>query len=130
MAKYHNRVVDAIQVIQELIAIAKELRDQPEDGLTPEEAALYDALADNKSALEVMGSEQLRVVAAELVTTIRENSGIDWWRQTARRQKMRVAIRRILRKYGFPPDLQDEAVKTVVLQAESLATELSSVIRE
>jgi type I restriction enzyme R subunit len=127
MAKYHNRIVDAIQVIQELIAIAKELRDEPEDGLTPEEVALYDALADNKSALEVMGSEQLRIVAAELVTTIRENSGVDWYRQTARRKQMRVAIRRILRKYGFPPDLQDEAVKTVVLQAESLATELSNV---
>lgn len=126
MAKYHNRVVDAIHVIQELIAIAKELREEPEDGLTPEEVALYDALADNKSAMEVMGSEQLRIVAAELVTAIRENSGIDWWRLTARRTQMRVAIRRILRKYGFPPDLQDEAVKTVVLQAESLATELSN----
>jgi len=125
LARYHNRVVDAVQVIQELINIAKELREEPEDGLTNEEVALYDALANNKSAVEVMGNKELRIIASELVKAIRENSGVDWWRQGARRTRMRVIVRRILRKYKFPPDLQDDAIKTVVLQAEALAAEVS-----
>lgn len=125
LAKYHNRVVDAVQVIQELIDIAKDLRKEPDDGMTEEEVALYDALADNKSALDIIGNQELRIIAAELVKTIRENSGVDWWRHTTRRSRIRVAIKRILKKYGFPPDLQDEAIKTVILQAEALAAEIS-----
>jgi type I restriction enzyme R subunit len=125
LARYHNRVVDALQVIQELINIAKDLRDEPEDGLSSEEIALYEALADNKSAIEVMGNEQLRIIAAALVTEIREKSSVDWWRQDAKRKKIRIAVKHILKKYGFPPDLQDEAIKTVVEQAETLAAELS-----
>jgi len=125
LAKYHNRVVDAVQVIQELIDIAKELRKEPDDGMTQEEVALYDALADNKSAVDIIGNQELRIIAAELVKTIRENSGVDWWRHMARRSRIRVAIRRILKKYGFPPDLQEEAIKTVILQAEALAAEVS-----
>lgn len=125
LAKYHNRVVDAVQVIQELINIAKELRAEPDDGLTPEEVALYDALADNKSASEIMGNKELRIIASELVKAIRENAGVDWWMQEAKRKKIRVTVRRILKQYGFPPDLQDDAIKTVVLQAEALAAEVS-----
>lgn len=124
MAKYHNRVVDAVQVIEELIRMAKDLRQEPEDGLTAEEVALYDALADNMSAVEVLGNEQLRVIAAALVNTIRENSGMDWWRFDQRRKKMRVAVRRILRRFGYPPDLEEAAIKTVVQQAEALANEM------
>jgi type I restriction enzyme, R subunit len=126
MAKYHNRVIDALQVIEELIRIAKDLREEPEDGLSNEEAALYDALADNESALEVMGNEELRLIASELVTTIRDNSSVDWWRFEQRRTQIRVAVKRILRKYGYPPDLQEEAIKTVVLQAEALAMEVAA----
>jgi type I restriction enzyme R subunit len=126
MAKYHNRVIDALRVIEELIHIAKDLREEPEDGLTDEEASLYDALADNTSAVEVMGNEKLRIIASELVKSIRNKAGVDWWMHENRRAAVRVAVRRILRKYGYPPDLQDSAIKTVVQQAEALATEISS----
>lgn len=123
MAKYHNRVIDALQVIEELIRVARDLRDEPEDGLTKEEAAFYDALADNESALQLMGNEDLRLIASELVKTVRENAGFDWWKFDDRRKRIRVAVKRILKKYGYPPDLQDAAIKTVVQQAEALAAE-------
>lgn len=125
IARYHNRSVDALQVIQELIEIAKDLRKQPEDGLTPEERAFYDALAQNKSAVEVMANEKLLVIAAELVTTVRSNSGIDWWRRENVRARMRVAVKKILQRHGYPPDLTSEAVKTVLKQAEALASTLA-----
>jgi type I restriction enzyme, R subunit len=125
IARYHNRSVDALQVIQELIELAKSLREQPDHGLTPEEAAFYDALAKNQSAVEVMGNEELLVIASELVRTIREKAAVDWWRRDNVRMAMRVAVRRILRRHGFPPDLQDEAVKVVIRQAEALAQEMS-----
>ena len=125
IARYHNRSVDALQVIQELIALAKSLREQPDDGLTPEEAAFYDALAKNESAVEVMGNAQLQVIAAELVKTIRERSSVDWWRRDNVRAAMRRNVRHLLRKYGFPPDLQDDAVRLVIQQAEALAQGMS-----
>jgi type I restriction enzyme R subunit len=124
MARYHNRVIDALQVIEELIKVARELRDEPEDGLTREEVAFYDALADNESAVKLMGNEELRVIASELVKTVRNNVGFDWWKFDDRRKRIRVAVRRILRAFGYPPDLQDAAIKTVVQQAEALATEI------
>lgn len=124
MTRYHTRVVDALQVIQELIRIARDLRDEPEDGLSQEEIALYDALADNASAVEVMGNEKLRIIAALLVKAIRENAGVDWWKFNDRRRKMRIAVKRILRQTGYPPDLEEEAIKTVVRQAEAIAAEV------
>jgi type I restriction enzyme R subunit len=124
MAKYHNRVIDALQVIEELIKIGRDLREEPDDGLTPEEIAFYDALAENGSATELMGNAELRLIASELVTAVRDNSGMDWWHFDQRRKKVRTTIRRILRKYGYPPDLEDSAVRTVVLQAEALAMEI------
>jgi type I restriction enzyme R subunit len=124
MAKYHNRVIDALQVIEELIKVARELRNEPEDGLTKEEVAFYDALADNESAVKLMGNEELRLIASELVKTVRENVGFDWWKFDDRRKRIRVAVKRILKKYGYPPDLQDAAIKTVVQQAEALATQI------
>lgn len=133
MMRYHNRVVDALQVIQELIGIARDLREEPEDGLSKEEVALYDALADNASAVEVMGNEKLRIIATMLVTTIRENAGVDWWKFNDRRRKMRIAVKRILRQTGYPPDLEEEAIKTVVRQAEAIASEVrggSNALRE
>ncbi len=125
MARYHNRVIDALQVIEELIKIGQDLRKEPDDGLTPEEVAFYDALAENGSAVELMGNAELRLIASELVKAVRENSGVAWWHFDQRRKKVRTTIRRILRKYGYPPDLQDAAIKTVVLQAEALAAEVS-----
>lgn len=124
IARYHNRSVDALQVIQELIELAKELRKEPEDGLTPEERAFYDALAQNSSAVEVMSNASLQVIATELVRAIRATSGTDWWKRENVRAKMRLAIKRILRQYGYPPDLAAEAVKTVLRQAEALAGEM------
>ena len=125
MARYHNRVIDALQVIEELIKIGRDLREEPDDGLTPEEVAFYDALAENGSATELMGNKELRLIASELVKAVRENSGMDWWHFDQRRKKVRTTIRRILRKYGYPPDLEDAAIRTVVLQAEALAAEVS-----
>lgn len=125
MARYHNRSVDALQVIQEMIDIARKLQEEPEDGLSPEEVAFYDALAQNDSAVALMGNEELRVIATELVNTVRSNASVDWWRKENVRTKMRVAIRRILKKHGFPPDLQADAIKKVVQQAEVLAQQVS-----
>ncbi len=126
MARYHNRVIDALQVIEELIKIGRDLREEPDDGLTKEEVAFYDALAENGSATELMGNAELRFIASELVKAVRENSGMDWWRFDQRRKKVRTTIRRILRKYGYPPDLEDAAIRTVVLQAEALAAEVKA----
>jgi type I restriction enzyme R subunit len=125
IAKYHNRSVDALQVLQELIAIAKDLKREPEDGLTDAERAFYDALAQNESAVQLMSNEELRVIATELVETVRRNSGTDWWRRDNVRAKMRVAVKKILQRHGYPPDLTSEAVKTVLKQAEALAADLS-----
>jgi type I restriction enzyme R subunit len=72
----------------------------------------------------LMGNAELRFIASELVKAVRENSGMDWWRFDQRRKKVRTTIRRILRKYGYPPDLEDAAIRTVVLQAEALAVEV------
>lgn len=108
-----------------MIAIAKALQEEPEDGLSPEEVAFYDALAANQSAVELMGNEELRVIATELVLTVRQIARVDWWRRDDIRKKMRVSIRRILRKHGFPPDLQLDAIKKVVQQAEVLAREVA-----
>ncbi|NVK57340.1 MAG: type I restriction endonuclease subunit R [Alteromonadaceae bacterium] len=124
IARYHNRSVDALQIIQELIQIAHDLRSQPEDGLTPEERSFYDALSQNKSAVEVMSNEDLQIIATELVNTVRNNAGADWWRRDNVRAKMRVAVKKILQKYGYPPDLTLEAVKTVLKQAETLASQM------
>jgi len=126
MTRYHNRVIDALQVIEELIKIGRDLREEPDDGLTPEEVAFYDALAENGSATELMGNADLRLIAAELVKAVRANSGVDWWHFDQRRKKVRTTVRRILRFYGYPPDLEDAAIRTVVLQAEALAAEVNA----
>jgi type I restriction enzyme R subunit len=125
IAKYHNRSVDALQILQELINIAKDLRNEPEDGLTDAERAFYDALANNSSAVDIMSNASLRIIATELVQTVRSNSGTDWWRRENVRAKMRVAVKKILLHHGYPPDLAKDAIKTVLRQAEALAAELS-----
>ena len=125
IARYHNRSVDALQIIQELIQIAKDLQKTPEDGLSPEERAFYDALAQNDSAIQLMSNDQLRVIASELVKTVRSNAGIDWWKRENVRAKLRLAIKKILSHYGYPPDLTAEAVRLVLKQAEALAAELA-----
>lgn len=121
---YHNRAIATQEIIEELITLAKELdaaTKRGEDlGLSEEELAFYDALAANESAVRAMGDDKLRVIAAELVTKVRGNVSIDWTLRESARSGIKVLVKRILRRYGYPPDLQAEAVKTVLLQAESL----------
>jgi type I restriction enzyme R subunit len=116
-------------MINELIALAKDLKaaqQRGEDqGLTPEELAFYDALAENESAVEAMGSEQLRLIAHELLEQLRQNVTVDWHHRESARARMRVLVKRILKRFGYPPDLADEAVQTVLAQAEVLLREVA-----
>lgn len=120
IARYHNRSIDALQVIQELIGLAKDLQAEPDDDLSEAERSFYDALAQNESAVEVMGNDELRVIATELVKSVRDSSGVDWWQREDVRAKMRVAVKRILRRHGYPPDLQSDAVQLILRQAEAM----------
>jgi type I restriction enzyme R subunit len=121
---YHNRAIATQEIIEELISLAKELDAAAKRGeemnLTEEELAFYDALAANESAVRAMGDDKLRVIAAELVTKVRSSVTIDWTLRESAKAGIRVAVRRILNKFGYPPDLQDSAVQTVLLQAETL----------
>ncbi|MBC7336120.1 MAG: DUF3387 domain-containing protein, partial [Clostridia bacterium] len=111
--RYQNRVIEAAQVIEELIALAKEMRRASERGeqlgLTDEELAFYDALVTNGSAAKVLGDETLRTLARELTVAVRNNVSIDWTTRENVRASLRVIVKRILRKYGYPPDKQDKA---------------------
>jgi type I restriction enzyme R subunit len=124
---YHNRAISTMQVLEELIKLAKEMdaatKRGVDLGLTDDEVAFYDALASNESAVIAMGDDKLRVIAAELITQVRKSVTIDWTVREGARAKIRVMVKRILNKYGYPPDLQDEAVKTVLQQAELLCQE-------
>jgi type I restriction enzyme R subunit len=123
---YHNRAIATQEVIEELIKLAKEMdaatRRGVNLGLTDDEVAFYDALAANQSAVQAMGDAKLKVIAAELITQVRKSVTIDWTLRESARAKIRVMVKRILNKYGYPPDLQEEAVKTVLMQAELLST--------
>ena len=90
-------------------------------GLSEDEIAFYDALAENASAVEVMGNTSLKVIAHELMTSLKSNVSVDWSHRESARARMRVLVKRILRKHGYPPDLQDAAVQTVLQQAEVLS---------
>ena len=92
-------------------------------GLTDDEKAFYDALAANESALTAMGDYKLKVIAAELITQVRKSVTIDWTLRESAQAKIRVMVKRILNKYGYPPDLQDEAVQTVLAQAKLLSAD-------
>jgi type I restriction enzyme R subunit len=125
IARYHANALTTAQVLEELIQIAKDIRAArargEEAGLTEEEVAFYDALAENESARQAMGEPALRVIAHELVASIRGSVSVDWVHREAARARIRVLVKRILRKYGYPPDLQDAAVQTVLQQAEALS---------
>ena len=126
---YHNRTIATQKVIEELIQLAKELeaaqKRGDELGLTDDESAFYDALAANDSALTAMGDGKLKVIAAELIRMVRKSVTIDWTLWEAARARIRVIVKRILNKWGYPPDLQEEAVKTVLQQAELLCADWS-----
>jgi type I restriction enzyme R subunit len=125
IARYHANALTTAQVLEELIQIAKDIRAArargEEAGLTEEEIAFYDALAENESARQAMGEPALRLIAHELVASIRGSVSVDWIHREAARARIRVLVKRILRKYGYPPDLQDAAVQTVLQQAEALS---------
>ena len=94
--------------------------------LTPQELAFYDALADNESAVSLMGDAKLRVIATELLNALRTNSTVDWHKHENARARMRTLIKRILRKYGYPPNLEEAAVQTVIRQAEAILGEMTT----
>ncbi|QKT03530.1 type I restriction endonuclease subunit R [Ectothiorhodospiraceae bacterium 2226] len=124
IARYHANAITTAEVLQELIQLAKDLRAArargEEQGLSEEEVAFYQALAENESAMQVMGDDKLRVIAHELLVSLRENVAVDWAHRESARARLRVLVKRILRKYGYPPDLQDAAVRNVLQQAEAL----------
>jgi type I restriction enzyme R subunit len=123
--RYQNRAIEAAQVIEELIALAKEMRQADARGeslnLTEDELAFYDALETNDSAVKVLGDETLRAIARELVAAVRANVTIDWTVRENVRAQLRVLVKRILRKHGYPPDKQEKATLTVLEQAEVLS---------
>ena len=123
--RYQSRAVEAAQVIEELISLARELREAnahgEELGLSEDELAFYDALGVNDSAVQVLGDETLRDIARELVKTVRNNVTIDWTLRENVRANLRRLVKRILRKHGYPPDKQETATRTVLEQAEVLS---------
>ena len=125
--KYQNRAIETAQVIEELIGLAKDMRKANARGeelhLTEEELAFYDALEVNDSAVKILGEPTLVKIARELVETVRKNVTIDWTVRENVRAQLRVIVKRILRKYGYPPDKQEKATQTVLEQAEVLSAE-------
>ena len=125
IARYHTNAITTAEVLQELIELARDIhaadRRGEEEGLSQEEISFYDALAQNESAVDVMGNDHLRVIAHELLNSLRSNASVDWQHRESARARMRVLVKRILRKHGYPPDLQDAAVQTVLQQAEVLS---------
>lgn len=125
IGRYHTNSISTVEVLQELIDLAKEVRSArrrgEDEGLSQDEIAFYDALAENRSAVEVMGNSSLKVIAHELLVSIKGNVTVDWSHRESARARMRVLVKRILRKHGYPPDLQNAAVQIVLRQAEALS---------
>ena len=128
ITRYHNKVITAAEVIEELIKLSKTIVEKDEDakkmGLSTYEYAFYTAVANNESAKELMGKDKLRELAVVLTETIRKNASIDWTIKENVRAKMKVAVKRLLRRYGYPPDMQMLATETVLKQAEKIAEEI------
>jgi len=125
--RYQNRAIETAQVIEELIAMAKKFRAVAERGeelgLTDDEIRFYDALADNESAVRELSDEILKKIAHELTENLRQNLTVDWSQRESVRAKLRLMVKRILRKYKYPPDLEVAAVELVLQQAEALGEE-------
>lgn len=123
--RYRNRAIEAAQVIEELLDLARDIgkaqRRGEELGLGSEELAFYDALETSDSAVQVLGDETLKAIARDLVIAVRKNVTIDWTVKESVRAKLRVIVKRILRQYGYPPDKQEAATRTVMEQAELLS---------
>ena len=125
LRRYQNRAIETAKVIEELIGLAKDMREASRRGeklgLTDDEVAFYDALETDDSAVRVLGDDALRTIAKELVETVRKNVTIDWTLRENVRAQLRVLVKRILRKYGYPPGKQERATQTVLQQAELLS---------
>ena len=125
IARYHTNAISTVEVIQELIDLAQDLKAAHQrgeaQGLSPDEIAFYDALAENESAVQVMGNDSLKVIAHELLMSLKSNVTVDWAHRENARARLRSIVKRILQRYGYPPDLRDEAVQTVLRQAEALS---------
>jgi type I restriction enzyme R subunit len=125
LRRYQNRAIETAQVIEELIGLAKDLNEALRRGerlgLNEDEIAFYDALEVNDSAVQVLGDASLRAIAKELVENVRKNTTIDWTQRENVQAKLRVIVKRILKKYGYPPDKQEQATRTVLEQAEVLS---------
>jgi len=123
--QYQNRSIETAEIIEELIELAREMRDAHKRGenlgLNEDELAFYDALEVNDSAVKVLGDETLRTIARELVETVRKNVTIDWTVRESVRARIRTLVKRLLRKYGYPPDKQEKATLTILEQAEVLS---------
>jgi type I restriction enzyme R subunit len=124
VARYHSNTISTVEMLQALIDLAQDIKasaDRGEaEGLSDEELAFYDALAQNETAVEIMGNEQLRIIAHELLEQIRGNVTVDWHKKESARARMRILVKRILKRFGYPPDLSSDAVQTVLEQAETL----------
>ena len=124
VARYHANAITSLEMIQELIDMAKDLKASVKRGddlgLGQEELAFYDALSQNQSAVEVLGNDELRKIAHVLVEQLQKSVTVDWHLKESARAKLRVLVRRILKKYGYPPDLAPVAISTVLSQAETL----------
>jgi type I restriction enzyme, R subunit len=122
---YQNRALEVTEIIAELVKLAQEMREAHKRGddlgLSEAELAFYDALEVNDSAVKVLGDENLKAIARELVEKVRSNVSIDWTMRESVRAKLRAMVRRTLRRYGYPPDKQEKATETVLEQAELLA---------
>jgi type I restriction enzyme R subunit len=125
--KYQNNLLTTAQVIEELIRMAKEIRDSDNRGkqfnLTINELAFYDALANNQSARDVLGDEKLRDLSRVLAERVKANTSIDWTIKESVRSKLKVIVKRLLREYGYPPDMQLLATENILKQAGLLADE-------
>ena len=120
--RYTNQAIEMAQLIEELVQMARDFRDQRNQGtnlgLSADEEAFYDALSTNNNAVEVMGDEKLAIIARELLSIVRTNATLDWHVRESVRANLRRLIKRILRKYGYPPNLEEATVRFVIEQAE------------
>ena len=127
--RYQNNLITSAQIIEELINLAKDIKESDRKGvdlnLDFREYAFYSALEVNDSAVKVIGDETLREIARELVDTVKKNTSIDWTVRENVQAKMRIAVKKILRRHGYPPDMEAKATETVLEQAKLLADELN-----
>ena len=119
ITRYQNRSIETAQVMEELVAMAKKSRGDAL-GLTEDEVRFYDALANNESAVRELTDETLKKIAHELTENLRQNLSVDWSERESVRAKLRLMVKRILRKYKYPPDMQDAAVELILQQAQAL----------